>query len=94
MAKIKIEDIVFWLIIIAMIVIAIWKMFGSPTDASTLVAIIIFTAMSEILLWKAIFSMDKRTAIGFNNIKNSIINIEKDINSINTKLDTLIKRKH
>jgi len=98
MAKIKIEDIVFWLIIIVMLAIAIWKMFGSPTDTSTLISIIIFVAMSEILLWKAIFNMDKRTAIRFTNIdKNTSLgftNIKNDIININTKLDNLIVKKH
>lgn len=86
MAKIRTEYIVFWLIILVMLSIAIWKIFGSPTDTSTLIAVIIFVSMSEILLWKAIFNMDKNIAGGFTNIKNNI-------NNINTKIDNLIGRK-
>ena len=51
MKKIKIEDIVFWLLIIAVISIAIWKIFGSPTDTSSIIAIALFTVDSELIIW-------------------------------------------
>ena len=84
--KIKIEDVLFWMIIILIIVVAIWKLIGSPTDTATLISIALFIASSEILLWKAIFSIEKKTLLGFVKIKNDL---DKQQMNLNFKLDKL-----
>lgn len=95
----KTEDIAFWIIICLIVGVAIWKLVGSPTDTATLIAITLFVAGSEIVIWKALFKIDKRTEIGFERldkkttisferVKNQLGNIQKDIKEI--KL--LIKR--
>ena len=86
MKQIKIEDIVFWAIIIAIIALAIWLLFGSPTDTSAIIALAVFIAASEILLWKAIFSIDKRTSVGFMKLRN-------DLNNQHNELKLLLKNK-
>ncbi|MBI2042789.1 hypothetical protein HYT25_00170 [Candidatus Pacearchaeota archaeon] len=83
MTRMKIEDITFWIIIILIIALAIWLLLGSPTDTSAIVALAVFVAASEILIWKSLFSIDKKTAIGFEKIKNSIENLRKDLNKNN-----------
>ena len=45
-----------------------------------------FTASSEILLWKAFFSVDKRAAIGFERVRSKLISMEKDIKEIKNEL--------
>ncbi|MEK6848487.1 MAG: hypothetical protein AABX65_02550 [Nanoarchaeota archaeon] len=91
----KFENVLFWILIILVVGIAVWKIIGSPTDTSALISITLFIASSEILLWKAFFNTDKKTAIGFNNIKNDIVNLKRGINlnmeNINDKLNNLEK---
>ena len=80
MTEIKIEDIAFWIIISLIIALAIWLLSGSQTDTSAIIALAVFIAASEILIWKSLFNIDKRTAIGFEKIKNSIENLKIDLN--------------
>ncbi len=98
---IKFEDILFWILILAIVAIIIWKLHGSPTDTGTIVGIGTFLISSEALIWKAIFNndkktslklfeMDKKTAISFIKIKNEMNNrfdkIEDKLNIINNKI--------
>ncbi len=100
MAKIKIEHIVFWIIIVMIITIIIWKLFGSPTDLATYISLLTLVAASEIIMWKSIYSLDKKTSIGFIKAKYDINNLKTEMNNklneINKKLiniESLIKRK-
>lgn len=86
MTNVKFEDIVLWLIIAALIAVAIWKLFGSPTDTATLITITIFVAASELIIWKKIFSIEKNTAISFVKMRN-------DISNKHNELKNLIKEK-
>src|SRR3989344_7405741 len=93
---IKIEDIVFWLLILGVIALAIWKLFGSPTDLATIITIASLIAGSEITIWKKIYCTEKKAEVGFikvrgdlNLIKNDIGYIKKDLNNINNKLNNL-----
>ena len=93
MKKIKPLDIIFWILILAAVGMAIWLVIGSPTLETGLLIIVIFIASSEILLWKTLFNIDKKTAIGFERVKN---NFNIKFNELNTKLENienLIKRK-
>ena len=84
--KIKIEDIIFWVLIAFIVGIAIWKIIGSPTDTTALISITLFIAGSEILLWKAFFSIDKKTATGFEKMKN---NNDKKFLEISSQLNEI-----
>ena len=66
--EIKLDDIIFWVLIVLIIGVAIWLLLGSPTDTSAIIAVAVFVATSEILLWKAFFKIDKKTSIGFEKI--------------------------
>lgn len=96
---VKITDIVFWLLVLAVIGIALWMLFGSPTIEAGLVSIGLFVIGSEILLWKALFSMDKRTAIGFEKVKlnferinNKLVDIGQNINEIKDNIVNINKK--
>lgn len=96
---VKITDIVFWLLILAVIGIALWMLFGSPTLEVGLVSISLFVAGSEILLWRALFSVDKRTAVGFERVKldferinDKLGNIGKGINEIKNNIVNINKK--
>lgn len=86
---IKIEDIIFWIIIISIIAIALWLLSGSPPESDALITIALFMAASELLVWKKIFSMDKNTAISFvklkNDMNNRFNNIDNKLNEIHRK---------
>ncbi|MDO8622796.1 MAG: hypothetical protein Q7R52_00980 [archaeon] len=88
----KIENIAFWIIICLIVGVAIWKMVGSPTDTTALIAIALFVAGSEIVIWKTLFKIDKKTEIGFIKIKNDINNLKEDINKKHQELKQLIKK--
>ena len=70
--KIKFEDVMFWVAIIAIIGIVLWMLHGSPTDSGAIVGLGAFVAMSEILIWKKIFGIEKNTSIGFMNVKHDL----------------------
>jgi len=84
--KIKLEDIVFWILIAGIIAVALWLFHDSPPETSALIAIAIFIATSELLIWKKIFTMDKNTAVSFIRLKN-------DMNKDFTQIKNLIKEK-
>ena len=81
---IKIQDIIFWIIIALIVGLAIWLMLGSPTIETGLISLALFIAASEILLWKAIFKIDKNASMGFLKVKN-------ELEKINYKLEYEIK---
>lgn len=100
----KAEYIAFWILITMVVGIAIWKLIGSPTDTATLITTALFIAGSEILIWRAMFEMDKKisikmekidnkTAMGFEKIKNDMNNNHKEINSRLSDIESLIKRR-
>jgi len=86
---IKMEDIVFWLLIIAIIAVALWLLRGSPTEVGALTAITVFVAASEILIWKNLFGMDKRTAVGFERVKLHFDKMDKQLEGINNQLSEI-----
>ena len=91
--KIRIQDIIFWILILLIISVALWKLVGSPTDTEALIAISLFVAGSEILIWKAIFAADKKTSISFVKIKNDIDivknHMDNKFNQVNSRLDNI-----
>jgi len=93
MEKIRLEDIVFWILIASIIGVAIWLLSGSPTDTSAIVSISVFVAASEVLIWKYLFNIDKRTAVGFEKIKSDMNSKLSQVNTELKEIKTLIKKK-
>lgn len=101
--EIKLEDIALWIIILLMIALAIWLLFGSPTDTASIIAIAIFVAGSEILIWRTpskdnekvcikFEKFDKKTAVSFEKIKNNMdIRFLETNNKLN-EIKSLIKK--
>ena len=82
MTKIKLQDIIFWILILAAVGVAVWLLVGSPTIEQGLLMITIFIATSEILLWKTLFLIDKKTAISFEKVKSRFDKIDYQLNEI------------
>jgi hypothetical protein len=98
--KLKINDILFWILIALILAVILWKLFGSPTDIATIIAITLFLIGSEMLIWRALFAIDKKTSLGFMKMKNDMNLLKNDINNkfdnLNNKLnnlENLIRRK-
>tara|TARA_Y100000310_G_C20287817_1_gene625754 strand:+ start:221 stop:520 length:300 start_codon:yes stop_codon:yes gene_type:complete len=96
MAKIKIEDTLFWILVFATIFVMIWKLFGSPTDVGTIIGIGTFLLTSEILTWKKIFAIENKTTIGFMKVKHDLSLMENRMNNrfdkIESKLDKIWRK--
>ncbi len=90
--KIKIEDIMFWIIILLIIATALWLLSGSPSETSAIIAVAVFVAASEILLWKNLFKIDKKTAVGFEKMKNNIDNKFAEVHNELNEIKLLIKK--
>ena len=99
-SRIKIEDVLFWILAAAIVSICIWMLNGSPALESALITLGLFVIGSEALLWKKFFAIDKNTAIGFvkvssdlkekhNEIKNELVNMKNEF----TDIKNLIKEK-
>ena len=84
--KIKIEDIIICIAIILTIGVALWMLHGSPTESSAIIAVALFAAASELMVWKKIFQIENKTTVGFIRIKNDM---EKQNMKINYKLDKI-----
>ena len=70
--RFKIEDTIFWILIISAIAVILWLLKGSPTLENAIISIGLFIIGSELLLWRKIFEIDKDTAISFAKLKNDI----------------------
>ena len=90
---VKIEDIAFWILMTLIIGVAIWKLFGSPTDTAALISITLFIAGSETLLWRALFSSEKKTAIGFIKTKHEIQDMKQEINIKLNNIEDILSKK-
>ena len=93
MNKIKIENIMFWILIVAAIAIIIWKLFGSPSDIATLISLISLLIGSEIMLWKNHFTIEKNTTLGFMKVSHDFVDLRKDLNIQLNEIKILIKNK-
>ena len=99
MAEIKIEDIVFWIAILAIIGIIIWKLFGSPSVLEILISAVSFLMIAGLTLWRSLHNAEKKiigienkTTIGFIKVKNEINNLKNEINQRFDNLENLIKK--
>jgi hypothetical protein len=88
--KIKPEDVMFWVLILLIVGLAIWKLVGSPTDTASLISFALFVAGSEILIWKALFGIDKKTTVSFIKLKSDMdkrfTQMDNNFEKINTGL--------
>ena len=89
--KIKIEDILFWMLILGIIAVALWLLHGSPTEIGALISIAVFVAASEILIWKNLFSIDKNFSLAVSHLdkKNEIsfIKLKNDMDNMLSKIN-------
>lgn len=97
---VKFDDILFWILILMIIAVALWLLSGSPTEMGAIIAVALFVATSEILIWKYLFyidknnkinlsKIDKNTAISFIKLKN---NMDNKFLMVNNKLDKIQDR--
>ena len=77
--KIKIEDVIFWVIILLIIATALWLLLGSPPETDALISIALFVAASELLIWRKLFDINKKTAVGFEKVKSELENIKNKL---------------
>ena len=93
--EIRFEDIVFWIAILSLIGLALWLFHGSPSEINAIMAIIVFTAVSEIAIWKFMFKKDKSVAAMLGKFdKKTAIALEKvksRFDIIDYKLDNIEK---
>jgi uncharacterized membrane protein len=69
--KMKFIDILFWALIVIGVGIIIWYLFGSPDITSALIAVILFFAGSELLLWRKIFELERDLKVEIELLKKS-----------------------
>ncbi len=80
---VKIEDIIFWLLVLAVLGIVLWLLHGSPTVEDALLSITVLLLSSEFLLWKKYYLVDKNTAVSFMRFKKDLEQLQRgqDIHS-------------
>jgi len=88
--KLKIEDILFWVLIVVIIAMVLWMFRGSQPLENILITFIIFIISSELLIWKKIFAIDKNTAINFakfdKNVAVSFAKLREELKEIKNSL--------
>ncbi len=78
--KINAEDIAFWIFTLSALGVILWLLHGSPTLENALISIGVLIISSEFMLWKKYFEVDKKTALGFAQVKSDLDGIKKDLN--------------
>ena len=93
----KIEDIVFFALIAAIVGIALWLLSGSPPNIDALITLGLFVVASELLIWRNMFAIDKRTAVGFIKVGHDMdkfrIEVNNNFDKINSKLNLILEDK-
>lgn len=99
---IKIEDILFWILMMTIIAIVLWLLSGSPPEIDALIAIGLFVIASESLVWRKLFTLDnkieagllkldKKTSLSFMKLRNDMdknnLIMNNKLDNINNKLD-------
>ena len=87
----KLEDIVFWFIIAALIGLAFWLFRGSPTTESAIISVAVFVATSEMLLWRKMFEVEKKTAVSFAWLKSDVTHIKSEVGAIKNDMGDITK---
>ena len=87
----NIDDIIFWMLIIAALAVILWVLHGSPTAESALVSIGIFFLSSELFLWRKYFDLDKKIAVNFIDIKSDIKEIRNNLNNLEKTDEKILK---
>lgn len=96
--KIKLEDIIFFIFLAIILGTSLWLLSGSPPEMSAIITIGAAVIGSEFLLWKKTFSIennfnsklskiDKKTSIGFMNVKHDMEKMEININNRFDKIE-------
>lgn len=78
----KIEDVAFWTFMAIALIIIFWYLHGSPTVEQALLSLMVLVIMSEFMLWKKYFEVDKRTALSFMRFSHDIKDIKASLNNI------------
>ena len=72
MRRLSIEDVLFWVLILMITGIILWKLFGSPSDMAMIISIGTLIVSSEMMLWKNFFKMDKNVSLCFMKVKHDM----------------------
>jgi hypothetical protein len=91
----KIEDIVFWAFIVAIVGIALWILSWSPNGTDALITLTLYVGALGILIWNKMFAIDNRANVGFIKVKNDIDKFRIEVNDrfdiIENKLEGIFK---
>jgi len=68
----KIENILFWLLIMASIFIIIWSLSGSPTIENAIFSLLTFSLSQIILLWKEFYKFKSFTVTKLDKIERDV----------------------
>ncbi len=90
----KINDILFWILIALIVGVAILLLIttNSPLEVDALISFALFISASEILLWRAIFGIDKKTSVSFEKVKWKIERLDNNMNRQFLEIKNLIKK--
>ncbi len=90
---VRFEDVLFWILIAAVVSITLWLLSGSPPETNWLISIILFVAVSELLIWRYYFRLNKKTSVGFMKVKYDLEDLRKDLSNRLDNIENLIKNK-
>ncbi|MEK6872235.1 MAG: hypothetical protein AABX16_05000 [Nanoarchaeota archaeon] len=84
--KIRIEDILFLMIILATTAIIIRKLFGCLSYFATLITLETFLITSKVIIWIYVFTIDKNTSMEFMKVKNSFLTVKHEMEKIRMEM--------
>ncbi len=90
--KLKIDDVAFWILILAAFIILLWLLRDSPTIESVLVAVGLFIMSSIIFLYRKYFEIDKNTAVGFMKVKSDFKEVKSRLDVMGGKLTNITNK--
>ena len=72
------ENIISIVSVLLLITVAVWSFYRLSTKTSAILYLGIFLVISNILLWRRVFIMDKNTAVSFEKLKHDVARFKKD----------------
>jgi len=78
----KVEDAVFWILVVASIGTIVWLLSGSPGMENALIMLVAFCIGQIVLLWKEFYSYKSLSRMGRKNINDKLEIIERKLDSL------------
>ena len=89
----QILDILFWILLIIVIILIIWRIFGnSPTDLAIIIPAIFMVLLKMWSISDNLKDFQYKTTLSFHKVREEINGVKENINEVNNRLNKVENR--